>query len=1041
MKYLKTPLILLFALSVTISEGQKRSKKNVEPTLSYDEGIFEGMEWRCIGPFRGGRSAAVTGVPNKPNLFYMGSTGGGVWKTENGGQSWNNISDGFFGGSIGAVSVSEYDNNVIYAGGGEKTLRGNVSYGYGIWKSEDEGNSWKQAGLKNSRHISRIRIHPRNPELAYAAVIGDIYKPTEERGVYRTKDGGDSWERILFTNDHAGAVDLILDPNNPRILYASTWRVQRTPFSFESGGEGSGLWKSTNSGDSWENISSNEGLPAGMLGIIGITVSPVNSNRLWAIIEAEDGGVFRSDDGGNKWIKINESRSLRQRAWYYSRIYADSQEEDIVYVVNVAYHRSKDGGKTFESASAPHGDHHDLWISPEDNQRMIIADDGGAQVSHDAGKNWSTYFNQPTSQFYRVVTDNHFPYRIYGAQQDNSTVRIAHRSAGGSINQSDWESTAGGESAHIAVDPQNDDIVYGGSYGGFLTRVDHSNEQERAINVWPDNPMGYGAEGMKYRFQWNFPIFFSPHNPDKLYACSNHLHVSYDEGQSWKLISPDLTRNDSVKLVSSGGPITKDNTGVEYYCTIFAATESTHEEGVIWTGSDDGLLHLTRDNGDNWTNVTPNIMPEWTMINSLEIDPFNPGGLYVAATSYKSGDYQPYLFKTKDYGASWEKITHGIADDHFTRVVRADPDRKGLLYCGTESGMYLSYDDGLSWKPWQLNLPLVPITDITLKNKNLIAATQGRSFWIIDDLTPLHQLNKDIEQSIFFLYDPLQSYRIEGYQNKESSNSGKNHPGGVLINFYLKNEPDTATSVHLKIMDSEDQIIHEFSNQAKDKKDQLLLKKGFNQFSWNMRYPDAKGFDGLIMWAAGIQGPLALPGSYKVRLVYNTDSLKSDFKIIKDPRSTVSLEQLAEQFDFLIEVRDKVSETSETIIKIRKARAQIVGLTSKLSDDTKFDAIRNFSDSINISITKVEETLYQTKNQSRQDPLNYPIKLNNKLAHLMMLTSIGDYQPTEQAIEFKEEVIENINKALSDLDEILDTQIPALNKQVKETDIDAIILD
>jgi len=1041
MKYLKTPLILLFALSVTISEGQKRSKKNVEPTLSYDEGIFEGMEWRCIGPFRGGRSAAVTGVPNKPNLFYMGSTGGGVWKTENGGQSWNNISDGFFGGSIGAVSVSEYDNNVIYAGGGEKTLRGNVSYGYGIWKSEDEGNSWKQAGLKNSRHISRIRIHPRNPELAYAAVIGDIYKPTEERGVYRTKDGGDSWERILFTNDHAGAVDLILDPNNPRILYASTWRVQRTPFSFESGGEGSGLWKSTNSGDSWENISSNEGLPAGMLGIIGITVSPVNSNRLWAIIEAEDGGVFRSDDGGNKWIKINESRSLRQRAWYYSRIYADSQEEDIVYVVNVAYHRSKDGGKTFESASAPHGDHHDLWISPEDNQRMIIADDGGAQVSHDAGKNWSTYFNQPTSQFYRVVTDNHFPYRIYGAQQDNSTVRIAHRSAGGSINQSDWESTAGGESAHIAVDPQNDDIVYGGSYGGFLTRVDHSNEQERAINVWPDNPMGYGAEGMKYRFQWNFPIFFSPHNPDKLYACSNHLHVSYDEGQSWKLISPDLTRNDSVKLVSSGGPITKDNTGVEYYCTIFAATESTHEEGVIWTGSDDGLLHLTRDNGDNWTNVTPNIMPEWTMINSLEIDPFNPGGLYVAATSYKSGDYQPYLFKTKDYGASWEKITHGIADDHFTRVVRADPDRKGLLYCGTESGMYLSYDDGLSWKPWQLNLPLVPITDITLKNKNLIAATQGRSFWIIDDLTPLHQLNKDIEQSIFFLYDPLHSYRIEGYQNKESSNSGKNHPGGVLINFYLKNEPDTATSVHLKIMDSEDQIIHEFSNQAKDKKDQLLLKKGFNQFSWNMRYPDAKGFDGLIMWAAGIQGPLALPGSYKVRLVYNTDSLKSDFKIIKDPRSTVSLEQLAEQFDFLIEVRDKVSETSETIIKIRKARAQIVGLTSKLSDDTKFDAIRNFSDSINISITKVEETLYQTKNQSRQDPLNYPIKLNNKLAHLMMLTSIGDYQPTEQAIEFKEEVIENINKALSDLDEILDTQIPALNKQVKETDIDAIILD
>jgi hypothetical protein len=553
--------------------------------------------------------------------------------------------------------------------------------------------------------------------------------------------------------------------------------------------------------------------------------------------------------------------------------------------------------------------------------------------------------------------------------------------------------------------------------------------------------MGYGAEGMKYRFQWNFPVFFSPHDPDKLYACSNHLHVSYDEGQSWELISPDLTRNDSVKLVSSGGPITKDNTGVEYYCTIFAAVESTHEAGVIWTGSDDGMLHLTRDGGDNWTNVTPKIMPEWTMINSLEIDPFNPGGLYVAATSYKSGDYQPYLFKTKDYGASWEKITDGIAKDHFTRVVRADPDRKGLLYCGTESGIYLSYDNGLSWKPWQLNLPQVPITDLTLKNKNLIAATQGRSFWIIDDLTPLHQLNKDIEKSTFFLYNPLPSYRIGGYQNKEIKTSGRNHPGGVLINFYLKNEPDTTTSIQLKIMDTKDQMIHEFSNQAKDKKDQLSLKKGFNQFSWNMRYPDAEGFDGLIMWAAGTQGPVALPGSYKVRLIYNNDSLQSDFSIIKDPRSDVSLEQLKEQFDFLIEVRNKVSETSEAILKIRKARAQINELTSKLSNDSIYDPIREFSDSINTLITKVEETLYQTKNQSRQDPLNFPIKLNNKLAHLMMLTSIGDYQPTQQAFEFKQEVTESINKALADLNEILETQIPAFNKMVKETDIDAIILD
>jgi photosystem II stability/assembly factor-like uncharacterized protein len=525
-RLLFTPLIILLCASSFLF-AQKRMTKSKNTSskanvITYDSAIYNGMEWRCIGPFRGGRSAAVTGVPGKPNLYYFGSTGGGIWRTENGGQTWENISDGYFGGSIGAVVVSKSDPNVIYVGGGEKTLRGNVSYGYGVWKSVDGGESWKNVGLNNSRHISRIRIHPDNPDIAYAAIIGDIFKPTDERGVFRTTDGGKTWKRVLFANDQAGAVDLILDPNNPRIMFASTWRVKRTPYSLESGGEGSALWKSTDSGESWTNISSAKGLPEGVVGIIGVTVSPVNSKRVFAIIEAKEGGVFRSDDGGKNWTKVNESRSLRQRAWYYSRIYADTKDEDIVYVVNVAYHRSKDGGKSFEAFSAPHGDHHDLWIAPENNQRMIIGDDGGAQVSFDGGKNWSTYQNQPTSQFYRVTTDNHFPYRIYGAQQDNSTVRILHRTEGRSIGQYDWEPTAGGESAHIAIDPENNDIVYGGSYGGFLTRVDHKKEQVRAINVWPDNPMGYGAEGMKYRFQWNFPIFFSPHDSKKLYAASNN---------------------------------------------------------------------------------------------------------------------------------------------------------------------------------------------------------------------------------------------------------------------------------------------------------------------------------------------------------------------------------------------------------------------------------------------------------------------------------------------------------------------------------------
>ncbi|RLD23731.1 MAG: glycosyl hydrolase, partial [Bacteroidetes bacterium] len=557
------------------SQAQRRKKsKTTVKTVSYDKILYEGLQWRSIGPFRGGRSAAVTGVPGKPTLFYMGATGGGVWRTKDGGSTWENISDGFFGGSIGAVAVSEYDNNVIYVGGGEVSVRGNVSSGYGMWKSVDAGQTWNSIGLPNSRHIPRIRIHPKNPDLVYAAVLGDLFKSSDERGVYRSKDGGATWEKILFANADAGAVDLTFDPNNPRILYASTWRIRRTPYSLESGGEGSALWKSTDGGDNWTKISGNKGLPKGLWGISGVTVSPLNSQRVWAIIENKDGGVFRSDDGGKTWKKTNSERKLRQRAWYYSRIYADTQDEDRVYVLNVRYHRSKDGGKTFDTYNAPHGDHHDLWIAPEDNQRMVMADDGGAQVSYDAGENWSTYMNQPTAQFYRVTTDNSFPYRIYGAQQDNSTIRILHRTSGRSIGESDWESTAGGESAHIAPNPVNPDIVYGGSYDGFLSRVDHKNQQMRLVDVWPDNPMGHGAEDMKYRFQWNFPIFFSPHNPDRLYTVSNFVHVTTNEGQSWEIISPDLTRNDTAKMKASGGPITKDNTGVEYYCTIFSAVES-----------------------------------------------------------------------------------------------------------------------------------------------------------------------------------------------------------------------------------------------------------------------------------------------------------------------------------------------------------------------------------------------------------------------------------------------------------------------------------
>lgn len=1026
-------LILCFLFTISESKAQNSNKNG------FDEKLYNSTEWRLVGPFRGGRSAAVTGVSGKPNLYYMGATGGGVWRTKDGGQTWENISDGFFGGSIGAVTVAESDHNVIYVGGGEVTVRGNVSYGYGIWKSEDAGKNWKHIGLKNSRHIPRIRVHPNNSNLVYAAVMGDLFKSSKERGVYRSKDGGKSWEKILFANEDAGAVDLIMDPNNPRILFASTWRIRRTPYSLDSGGEGSGLWKSTDGGDTWTNISQNKGLPKAPLGIIGVTVSSVNSEKVWAIIEAEDGGVFHSTDGGENWKKINSSRALRQRAWYYSRIYADTQNEDVVYVVNVRYHKSTDGGKTFKPYVAPHGDHHDLWIAPENNQRMIIADDGGGQVSFDGGENWSTYHNQPTAQFYRVTTDNHFPYRIYAAQQDNSTVRIAHRTDGSSITERDWEPSAGGESAHLAPDPLDNDIVYGGSYGGFLTRVNHRTKQNQAINVWPDNPMGYGAEGMKYRFQWNFPIFFSPHDPKKLYTTSNQVHVSTNGGQSWEIISPDLTRNVAEKLVSSGGPITQDNTGVEYYCTIFAGCESPYEKDLLWMGSDDGLIHISRDAGKNWENVTPKQMPEWMMINSIDPDPFTKGGAYVAGTRYKMGDYTPYLYKTEDYGKSWKLITNGIDKEHFTRALRADPKRKGLLYAGTETGMYISFDDGANWQSFQLNLPIVPITDLVVKNDNLIAATQGRSLYLIDDLTVFHQLTDEVAKKDAHLYKPMPSYRMPGRQQKNLKKAGTNHPGGVMIHYYLKNKPDDKTEIKLALLEKDGALIKEYSTKAKEKGLQLKdLKEGGNLFVWNMRYPDAKKFDGMIMWAGSLAGPKAMPGTYKVRLTVGDDSQEQEFVILKDPRSESTPEDFLAQFNFQKEIQDKVTEAHEAIIDIRDIRKQMKDFKERTKDDKEMEDVLKKASEIDSVMTKIENHLYQTKNRSRQDPLNFPIKLTNKLAHINALTDRGNFRPTKQAIAVKKELTKMINDELNKFKSIKENDLPEFNQMVRERAVDAI---
>lgn len=1033
-------LLLILSLLPLAAEGQKRKK--TKNTDSFPEALYSSMEYRLVGPFRGGRSAAVTGVPGKPNLFYFGAAGGGVWRTTDGGRAWENISDGFFGGSIGAVEVAQSDPNVLYAGGGEKTVRGNVSSGYGVWKSVDAGKTWQQAGLEKTRHIPRLKVHPDNPDVVYAAVLGNIYKPTEARGVYKSTDGGQSWRHVLFVNDLAGAVDLTLDPTNPRILYASTWRVQRTPYSLSSGGEGSALWKSTDSGETWKEISTHEGFPEGTLGIIGVTVSPVNSQRVWAIVEnKEKGGLYRSEDGGKTWSQVNSERKLRQRAWYYTRLYADTQDEDVVYVLNVRYHKSTDGGKTFNTFNAPHGDHHDLWIAPEDPNRMIIGDDGGAQISYDGGTTWSTYYNQPTAQFYRVTTDNAHPYRIYVAQQDNSTIRIRHRSDGRAIGEDDWEETAGGESAHIAVDPKNDDIVYGGSYGGFLTRVNHDAGTVRAVNVWPDNPMGYGAEGMKYRFQWNFPILFSRHNPDKLYTFSNHVHMSTNEGQSWELLSPDLTRNDPDKLVSSGGPITQDNTGVEYYCTIFAANESPIKEGLMWVGSDDGLIHITKDGGQNWENVTPEGMPEWNMINSIEPSAFDEGTCYVAATRYKLGDFTPYLYKTEDYGKTWSLITDGIPEEHFTRVVREDPKRKGLLYAGTETGMYISFDDGASWNPFQLNLPIVPITDLTIKDNNLIVATQGRSLWILDDLTVLHQLEEASKNSSAILYKPKDSYRTKGgAASTPSRTAGQNPPNGVVTHFYMKDLSEK-DSVSLTYTSMAGDTLANYSTFAKEKNKKLAVKKGGNTHVWDTRGKGAERLDGMILWWANLEGAKAVPGSYKVHLNTGDQTLAQDFKIIPDPRAEVSVADMQAQYDFISDVNGTVDRAHQSIKKIRNVNTQLDAFIKQYEGNEATADLVARAEKMKEGFGEIEKALYQTQNRSGQDPLNFPIRLTNKLAHLNSLVSLDDFPPTAQDVAVKTELSTEINKQLNAFDKMVDSEITSFNKAFNDLNLNYLFVE
>ncbi len=1005
------------------------------------EALLETLEWRLIGPFRGGRSCAVAGIPSQRDTYYFGSCGGGVWKTRDGGRRWENVSDGFFGGSIGAVAVSAWDPNVVYAGGGEKTVRGNVSSGDGIWRSVDAGATWTHVGLEDSRHVARIRIHPRDPDTAWVAAMGHLSGPNETRGVYKTTDGGETWRRVLFVNEHAGAVDLCLDPTNPRVLYATTWRFVRTPYSLESGGEGSGLWKSTDGGETWTELTGNDGLPEeGPFGIGGVTVSPADPRRVYAILEHEKGGVFRSDDAGETWRRVNDERNLRQRAWYYSRIEADPKDADVVYVLNVRFWRSKDGGKSFESIRTPHSDNHDLWIDPADPDRMIEANDGGANVSLDGGRTWTAQDGQPTAQFYRVTTDTHFPYRIYGAQQDNSTVRIASRTDRGSIGERDWEPTAGGESGHLAPHPLDPEIVYGGSYGGDLSRVNHRTGERRAVDVWPDNPMGWGAADLKYRFQWNFPIFFSPHDPDTLYAAGNVLFRTVNEGQTWHAISPDLTRDDATKQGPSGGPITKDNTSVEYYCTIFAALESPHEPGALWCGSDDGLVHVSRDGGANWNDVTPASMPEWTQVNSIEAHPFEPGGLYLAGTRYKLDDLEPYLYRTTDHGDTWTRIDGGIDRTEFTRVVRADPVRRGLLYAGTERGVWISFDDGRRWQRLGGGLPIVPITDLAVKEGDLVAATQGRAFWVLDDLAHLRQLAPEQAEAAWTLFDPEPVWRMRGRSFGRGGTSGRNPPAGAVVRFHAAAAPEEGADVTLEIAGEDGVVLRRWSTKG-DGGDgapgKLEVKEGMNRFEWDLSVDGAKRVDGMILWGGRLSGPRVPPGRYTVRLIAPDGAYEAPLEIRRDPRSEATAADTRAQFSFLIECRDTLTAAHRAIERIRTVRGQIDAALGRAGEAA--DALKETADPLKRDLTAIEEALYQTRNRSPQDPLNFPIRLNNKLAALAgLVASSGDYRPTDQQVAVREELTAAIEDQLDRLREIETEDLPRFNEAVAAAGVPAV---
>ncbi len=1060
--------------------------------MSVDPSLLNSLQWRLVGPHRGGRVVAVAGHPADPMTFYFGACAGGVWKTTDAGTNWECVSDGFFQtAAIGALAVADSDPNVVYAGTGEACIRGNVSHGDGVYRSTDGGRTWTNVGLGDTRHIGRIRIHPRDPDLVYVAALGHAFGPNRERGVFRSRDGGQRWEPVLFRSERTGVVDLSMDPQNPRVLYAAAWQAQRFPHRFASGGPESGLWRSTDGGDTWAEVTRNPGLPRGVLGRIGVAVSPADGRRVWAIVEAEDGALFRSDDGGATWQRLSEEPGLRGRPWYYMHVFADPKDPDTAWVLDYALWKSTDGGKTFVEVPTPHGDNHDLWIDPRNPLRMIEGNDGGACITFNGGQSWSTIYNQPTAQFYHVCADDQRPYRIYGSQQDNWAISLPSQSHRGVISQTEWVQPGGGESGYIAVKPGDPSIVVGGAIGtgagmGRLIHYDHRSGQERVISVWPEAyGMGVAAAEHRYRFQWTFPVFFSRWEPNELWAAGNRVFRSTDEGQSWETVSPDLTRNDPDKLQPSGGPITQDNTAAEVYCTVFALAESPHEREVLWAGTDDGLVYVSRDRGKTWTDVTPRDLPEWALISILEPSPHDPATCYLAATRYKHNDTRPYLYKTSDYGGTWARITDGLPDHEFTRVIREDPNRRGLLYAGTESGLWISFDDGAHWQRLQSGLPVTPIHDLIVKDGDLVVATHGRSFWILDDLTPLYEMNPEIAGVGMHLFKPRVTIRWKAYKGhgmkpgtgvayrlvgpigysyrqvetptgekkEQLLDAGENPPNGVIVHYWLREKP--ASDITLAFLAADGREIRSFTSRAKadtasepaapdallPKPDpagdepRLTKEPGANRFVWNLRYPDATklpGHKGRGGTEEMLAGPRVAPGTYQVRLTVENETRTQSFEVVKDPRVRASDDELRVQFAWLKRVRDTLSQVHERILALRDVRAQAEGWASRAESA----AVKEAAKTLAAALGAIEAELVQVKSE---DPRMFPAKLNSRLAALSGLIESSDSPPTEQLRALYESLSLRIDVALARLDRCLYEDVKAFNTLCRESGVDAIV--